>query len=428
MFIAFIYIASRRKRFSGVLTLCLTLAGSAIHAQPILTFDHALRLAQDRSRQLVAQDYAAASAREMAIAAGQLPDPTLTAGINNLPINGPDSFSLTRDFMTMRSIGVMQQFTRGDKREARAARFDREAEAAQAGRTYALANLQRETALAWLDRYYQGRTRDALIAQRDEARLQIEAADAAYRGGRGSQSDVFSARMVVAQLDDRIVQADRLVATAINRLARWVGDAANRPLGAAPNTDVFSVDWAKLEDHVSHHPQLELLLRQEQVARAEVESAQTNKRSDWSAELMYSQRGPAYSNMISINFSIPWQLDRGNRQDRELAAKLAIIDQLQAQRDEATREHVADVRSWLLQWQSTRDRLVRYDSSIVPLSADRTRAALAAYRGGSGSLSAVLDARRMEIDTVLEHIRLEMDIAGVWEQLEYLIPAKGELK
>ena len=123
-----------------------------------------------------------------------------------------------------------------------------------------------ETALAWLDRYYQERIRDALIAQRDEARLQVEVADAAYRGGRGSQADVFSARMVVAQLDDRIVQADRLVATAINRLARWVGDAANRPLGAAPNTDVFSVDWAKFEDHVSLHPQLELLLRQEQVA------------------------------------------------------------------------------------------------------------------------------------------------------------------
>ena len=415
-----------------VVALWLTFATSVVYAQPVLTFDHALRLAQDRSRQLVAQDYAATSAREMAVATAQLPDPALTAGINNLPINGPDRFSLTRDFMTMRSIGVLQQFTRGDKREARAARFDREAEAAQAGRTFALANLQRDTALAWLDRYYQERIRDALTAQRDEARLQVEAADAAYRGGRGSHPDVFSARMVVAQIEDRIVQADRQVATASNRLARWVGDAANRPLGAAPNTDVFSVDWARLEDHISHHPQLELLLRQEQVARAEVEIAQTNKRSDWSAELTYSQRGPAYSNMISVNFSIPWQLDRGNRQDRELAAKLAVIDQLQAQREEATREHVSDVRSWLLQWHGNRDRLLRYDGSIVPLSAERTRAALAAYRGGSGSLSAVLEARRMEIDTVLEHIRLETEIAAVWTQLEYLIPAgsvlKGELK
>ena len=417
---------------ASVVFLCLTFVISAVYAQPALTFDQALRLAQDRSRQLVAQDYAAASAREMAVAAAQLPDPTLTAGINNLPVTGADRFSLTRDFMTMRSIGVMQQLTRSDKREARAARFAREAEATQIGRTFALANLQRDTALAWLDRYYQERIRDALTAQRDEARLQVDAADAAYRGGRGSHPDVFSARMVVAQIEDRIVQADRQVAIANNRLARWVGDAANQPLGAAPNTDVFSVDWAKLEDHVLHHPQLELLLRQEQVARAEVEIAQANKRSDWSAELMYSQRGPAYSNMISVNFSIPWQFDRGNRQDRELAAKLAVIDQLQAQREEATREHVSDVRSWLLQWHSNRDRLLRYDSSIVPLSAERTRAALAAYRGGSGSLSAVLEARRMEIDTVLEHIRLETEIAAVWAQLEYLIPAgsvlKGELK
>ncbi len=73
-----------------VLLLCVTAFGPAVHAQPILTFDQALRLAQDRSRQLVAQDYAAASAREMAVAAAQLPDPMLTAGINNLPINGAD--------------------------------------------------------------------------------------------------------------------------------------------------------------------------------------------------------------------------------------------------------------------------------------------------------------------------------------------------
>ena len=59
---------------------CLVLAWSAvasvnIQAQPVLTLDQALRLAQDRSRQLVAQDAAAAGWREMAVAAGQRPDP-----------------------------------------------------------------------------------------------------------------------------------------------------------------------------------------------------------------------------------------------------------------------------------------------------------------------------------------------------------------
>jgi len=437
MFTALIYAVRGAKRMRCALTLalCSTAIVTGAYAQPVLTFDQALRLAQDRSRQLVAQDYAAASAREMAVAAAQLPDPTLTAGINNLPINGADKFSLTRDFMTMRSVGVMQEFTRDDKRQARAARFEREAEVAQAGRTQMLANLQRDTALAWLDRYYQECIREVLTAQRDEARLQVEAADAAYRGARGSQADVFAARTAVAQIEDRTAQADLQIATAKSRLARWIGDSAGLPLGAAPAMEAATVESTGVEVHVLHHPQIDLLLKQEQVARAEVDVAQANKRADWSAELMYSQRGPAYSNMISINFSIPLQLDRKNRQDRELAAKLALIDQLQAQRDEVTREHVADVRTWLQQWRINRDRLVRYDSSLLPLAAERARAAAAAYRGGSAPLATVLEARRMEIDIRLERVRLEMENAGAWAQLEYLIPqtglgslAKGELR
>ena len=439
MFTALIYAVRGAKRMRYVCALTLALCSIAIvtvaYAQPVLTFDQALRLAQDRSRQLVAQDYAAASAREMAVAAAQLPDPTLTAGINNLPINGADKFSLTRDFMTMRSVGVMQEFTRDDKRQARAARFEREAEVAQAGRTQMLANLQRETALAWLDRYYQERIREVLTAQSDEARLQVEAADAAYRGARGSQADLFAARTAVAQIEDRIAQADLQIATAKSRLARWIGDSAGLPLGTAPAMEAATVESTGVEIHVLHHPQIDLLLKQEQVARAEVDVTQANKRADWSAELMYSQRGPAYSNMISINFSIPLQLDRKNRQDRELAAKLALIDQLQAQRDEVTREHVADVRTWLQQWRSNRDRLARYDSSLLPLAAERALAAAAAYRGGSAPLATVLEARRMEIDIRLERVRLEMENAGAWAQLEYLIPqtglgslAKGELR
>lgn len=422
MWIALVNAAPCAKRAASLVGVCLALAGSIASAQPVLTFDHALRLAQDRSRQIVAQDYAAASAREMAVAAAQLPDPTLRAGINDLPVNGPDRFRLNRDDFTMRMIGISQRFTREDKRKARAARYEREAEAAGAGRTLALADLQRDTAVAWLDRYYQERVREVLAQQHDETRLQIEAADAAYRGARGSQADVFLARSAVALIDDRLAQTERQIEVATTRLARWVGAAANQPLGAAPNIGATFGD-ADIEQHIYHHPQIELLVRQEQVARAEVDLAQANKRSDWTVELRYGRRQPEFSDLVSINFSIPWQIDRANRQDRELAAKLALIDQLQAQREEVTREHLADVRSWLQQWQSNRARLARYDDSLIPLSVERTRAALAAYRGNSTSLSAVLEARRMEIDTRLERIRLEMETAAVWAQLEYLFPA-----
>ena len=395
-------------------------------AQPTLAFDQALRVAQDRSRQLVAQDAAASASRSLAHAAGQLPDPVFKTSLNSLPVSGPDRFSLTRDSFTMLSVGVVQELTRPDKLRARAARFEREAEAVEATRVLALANLRRDTATAWLDRYHQERMLGLLQAQRAEAALQIEAADTAYRSGRGTQAEVFAARSVVALLDDRSRQAERQVTTAKTRLARWVGDGAHQALGAPPALAVIGLDAGNITSRLAHHPEITVMAKQAAMASADVDIAQRNKRADWSVELTYSQRGPAYANMVSVNLAIPLQWDQKKRQDSELAAKLAVVDQLHAQREEVLRERLADVQSWLQEWHGNRERLLHYDSALIPLAAERTRAALAAYRGGtgggSGALAAVLDARRVEIDTRMDRLRLEMETAGRWAQIEYGIP------
>ena len=411
------------RRWAPALAVCAVFLAANSRADESLTLEQALRLAQQRSAQLVAQDAGAAASREMAAAASQLPDPVLKTGLYSVPISGPDRFSFTRDSFTMLSVGVSQEFTRADKRKARAGRFDREAAVAQAARAVALANLRRDTATAWLDRLYQERMREVLQAQRAEAGLQIEAADATYRGGRGTQADVFAARSAVAQIDDRIRQTDKQIVVSKTRLARWVGDGASLALGAAPNLAAVPFDASTLETELAHHPQIALMVQQEALAQAEVDIALSNKRPDWSAELTYSQRGRDYSNMVSFNVSIPLQWDQANRQDREVAAKLALVQQMRAQREDATRDHVAQTRGWLQEWQGNRDRLTHFDDALIPLAGERTRAALAAYRGGAGTLSAVLEARRMEIDTRTERLRLEMETAGLWAQLEYLIPA-----
>lgn len=403
---------------AGMLAALTLSAGPALAA---LDFAQALDIAQQRSRQIAAQDAAITSAREMAVAAGQRPDPVLKAGISNLPVNGPDRFSLTNDFMTMRSVGVMQEFTRSGKLQARSARYEHEALAARAGRDLALANLQRDTAIAWLEASYQERMRSQLAQQRQEAAFQVQAAELAYRGNRGPQSDVFAARTALAQLDDRIATADRDVAAARAMLARWVGSAGGEPLGAPPAMQNVRLRDEELDTTLAHHPDIAQMAEQEAAAQADADLARANKQVDPSVELMYSQRGPSYSNMISVNVSIPLQWNEGKRQDRELAAKLATVEQLRAQREEQTRMHIAEIRSMLVQWRANRDRLRRYDETLLPLAADRTRAATASYRGG-GRLSDVLDARRAEIDLRLDQLRLELETARLWAQLEYLIP------
>jgi outer membrane protein TolC len=321
----------------------------------------------------------------------------------------------------------MQELTRSDKLQARAVRFEREAEAAEAARAVALANLRRDAASAWLECHFRERIVEGLHSQRAEASLQIDAADAAYRGGRGAQADVFAARLAVAQIDDRIREAELELATSRTRLSRWVGAEADQPLGPLPSLNRVDIVPEQLDSQLAHHPEIALMAKQEAMARADADIAQSNQHADATVELMYSQRGPAYANMVSVTLSIPLQIDAPRRQDRELSAKLAVLEQLRAEREEATRQHLAETRTWLQEWQSGRERLEHFDSALIPLAAERTRASLAAYRGGSGPLGAVLEARRMEIDIRIERLRLEMNTASRWAQLEYLMPPANGL-
>ncbi len=405
----------------AALAMTVVSTASAL-AQSPLTLAAAQRQAIERSRMLVAQDSAITASREMAVAAAQLPDPIAKLGINNLPVNGEDRFSLTRDFMTMRSVGVMQEFTRTEKREARAERFEREAEKSVAEKSVTIAAIRRDTAIAWLDRYYAEAMTTVISEQSREAAAEIEAAEGAYRAGRGSLADLLSARAASVALADRASELSRKVRAAKIALARWLGDGAEAPLAGHPLIDAIRLDPTTLDADVHHHPDLAVLARKEDVAAAEVRVAQANKKADWSVELMYSQRGPAYSNMISVNVSVPLQWDPKNRQDREVASKLAMLDQARAEREDMLRAHVAEIRAMIAEWENDRERSARYQHELLPLASERTQATVGAYRGAKASITDVLLARRNEIDVRIQALQLEMDTARLWAQLNFLSP------
>jgi outer membrane protein TolC len=394
----------------------------AAAADASLTLPEAQRLAVARSRQLVARDAATTAAREMAVAAAQLPDPVASLGINNLPVNGEDAWSLTRDFMTMRSVGVMQEFTRTEKLQARAERFEREAEKSLAEKAAGVAAIQRDAALAWLDRYYAEAMATVVTEQSRQARVEVEAAEGAYRAGRGSLADILAARSALLGLDDRASEVGLKVRSARIALARWIGDAADVPLAGKPPTDAIRLDPRTLDEDLDQHPQIAVLTRQEELAAADVRVAQANKKSDWSVQLMYSVRGPAYSNMISVGVSVPLQWDQRNRQDRELASKLAMLDQARAEREDMLRARAAELRALIAERESDRERIVRYEQELLPLASERTQATLAAYRGAKAAIGDVLLARRNEIDVRVQALQLEMDAARLWAQLNFVIP------
>lgn len=414
---------SNRLRIVSKITLVLSLLGiGAATAAAPLTLGQAQEQAVARSRQLTAEDHAIAAARDMAIAAGQLPDPVLKAGIDNLPVSTSDRFSLNNDFMTMRRIGISQELTRTDKRRSRSARYEHEARKSAAQKDVVLATIQSETAIAWLERYYTEEMAALISAQADQGRQEVEAAEAAYRGGRGTRADILAARSGLLLLEDRAGDIDRRLHVSQTMLARWTGVDADLPLAAPPDIDKIRLDTATLDKALAHHPKITVLNRQEEVARAEANVARTNQRADWSVEIAFQQRGSAYSNMVSVGLSVPLQWDRKRRQNRELGAKLAMVEQKTAERDEVLREHVAETRALVVQWRSGRERISRYASQLLPISGERTRAVLAAYRGGKATLSEVLAARRNETELRMQAIELQLDTSRLWAQLNFLFP------
>lgn len=381
-----------------------------------------MEAAQERSAMLQAQDAATRAARDMAISAGRLPDPELRLSVNNLPIEGPTRYSLTDDFMTMRSVEIMQTFSSSSKRKARAARYEREAEAAVSTRSMQKARLLTQTAGAWFDRYYLEQMEILLQRQREQASGVIGAVESAYRGGRGSQAEVLAAHAAVARIDDRLLEVGAEVAAAREQLRRWTGIATDQPLGAPPKIDRTYLATHQVDHAIDRHPDIAVMDARERVALAEAEIARREKSADWSLSLMYSDRDSRFGDMVSLGVSIPLQWDQANKQSRELAASWERVEQVRLEREEMRRDHLFETQRVLANWRSSLQRLKDYDRTLIPLTTEGARATLAAFSGGKASLSEVLDAQRMVTDTRLERLRIEKRSAAWWAELEYLIP------
>jgi outer membrane protein TolC len=399
------------------LTFCVH---EAVLSQPAqtLSIDMALNAATERSLHLGAHDATASSSREMAIVASQLPDPVLRMSLDNVPVEGGAQWSLQQDFMTMQTVGLMQTFVPKKKRNALADRYEQEARLADTEKVVELAALQRAAVLAWLDRYYRERTLELLSEQRAEASLLVDTTEAVYRSGQVSQMDIFSAQSEAAALEDRIKEAEIELSNAVARLERWIGESAQLPL--APLPALMDIELQTYDG--TAQAELAWLAQQEELALAETRVARMSRRPDWNVELMYGKRGPAFEDMLSLGVSVPLQLGRKDKQDRELAASLSRLENVQRLRAEQSRDYRLQIQTWLSSWRGTQDRLNRYDTALLPLAQERTEAALSAYRGNRLALSEVLDARQSEIELRLQRANLEWETAGLWAQLRFLMP------
>ncbi|MFP3552568.1 TolC family protein [Paraburkholderia sp. SIMBA_049] len=402
----------------------LILTSVAAYAQETpVTLDAALQAATDHSAAMGAAQASVRAGSEAAVRAGQLPDPTLKAGVDNLPVTGPQKYTIGQDFMTMRRIGIEQEWVSGDKRRLRSELANDLVDRERAGYLGQLANTRQQTAIAWLSAVF---AKKGVSLQRqlvDHMTHELDATKASYRGAKATAADVTQAQAMLAQTQDQFLKAQQTLQTALIGLSRWtatpVSDVTGEP--PAPQSYVSSLPPEELREV---QPVLVAASRDIAVADADTAVANSNRSPNWTWEVAYQQRGGAYSNMVSVGVSIPLPINRKNRQDRDASEKAELATRARLMYEDAQRQVEADIRAQSATLASGRERITSLSSSLLPAAGQRVQLAAAAYRAGTGSLADTFAARRAQLEAELQVLDLQREVSQTWAQLEYqVVPA-----
>ena len=130
--------------------------------------------------------------------------------------------------------------------------------------------------------------------------------------------------------------------------------------------------------------------------------------------------------MLSVEVRVDLPIFQSRRQDPAIASKVALVEQVRAQAEDARRAHVAEIETMLADWNAAKARLQRYAAELLPLARERTEMALASYRGGKGDLAPVLEARKGEIETRMNYLIAQSELARAWAQLSNVLPDKKD--
>lgn len=401
--------------------LGIVCAGYALVAGPAqaLEFGEALQIAEQHSPRTAAQRLQIEAADTARKAAGTLPDPKLSVGIENLPVSGMDRWSLTRESMTMQRLALMQEVPNQAKRDAQAATARARVERERAALVLQRLQIRQEVSLAWIAAQAIEQ-RERLLAEllQENQRLQ-DSLPARVAAGTASAGDLLAARQEALALSDRRDDLQRDRAKARAALRRWVGPRADEGLQSGPGPLARPIEQMRAD--LPRHAELAQYPALRNMAQAESHEAQADSRGDWSWEVAYSRRGRQWGDMVSfqVTFDLPWQ--RGRRQTPLAQAKQLEAQRIEMEQEDAVRRHLQELDDGAAELQALERQIERLQSTGLRLAQGRADLALAGYQAAKGDLGAVLGARAQVLEARLRLIDLQAQRDSLVARLNNLI-------
>lgn len=399
----------------ALVLLAATAAGAAQPETPALdrlTVQDALRLFEQRNREVLIARRAVEGAEADILSAAAPPNPVLSGSTQGSRSSGIGGGPL-RDKRLDTVVGLTQVFERGNKRELRteAARYNARAAAQD------LADVQRQQRVAMLGTYYELlQAQERLRVSTETADLfdrTVDAANKRQKAGDIAPADVARIRVdaLRARNDARAAIADRERAQQVLGYMLGIEHEAARIQAADAWPDTLQVDFTPpLQQYVDTRPDVQAAQARIGVAQKNRDLALSLRTRDITAGAIYEHYpGDTSDRSIGLNFSVPlftryYYDGEIRRAETEL---LAAEENLARVRAQAVSE-LAGYRSSL---QSALDRVRRFREVLLASAQKAADAAEFAYTRGAIGVMDLLDARRQLYAARLEAAAVSADYA-----------------
>lgn len=359
--------------------------------------------------------------QERAIAAGSLPDPVLRVGLANYPISGG---SFSTEGMTQAQLGVRQSFPRARAQGTEQLRA--QAEVFSQGADARSRDVLAAVRIAWLEAYYSEQAWALVSESRPFFADLVTITRSMYAVGRKTQHDVLRAELELSRLDDRLIETGRAKAGAQAALSRWLGEDAYRPVAMKLPSWGGPPPLADLRAGLTSHPSIAAAEAGVSAQHAAVQIAEEKKKPGWALDVGYAYRdgflpnGSPRSDFVSLSVSVDLPFFSKNRQDRKLAAALRNRSAARQSQAELTARLRSELDAEHALWTDLTRRLALYESRILEQSKGQAQAALRAYQSDTGDFSDVMRGYIDDLNTRLEHIRLQVQRAQSYATLTSL--------
>ncbi len=438
-------IALRLKHLGKALLILFIPLSNALSAAE-LTLDEAVKQAVERDYWLSGSVSAEQGLRDRGEAAYQLPDPTLSLKLANLPTNTLD---FNQEAMTQLVAGVSQKFPRGESRDLMRRLYNQQGDQQPLQRMEREARIRLQVTQLWL-RLQLARNSEALIHRNISLFDQLEDISlASYASALGStrQQDLVQAQLERTRIDDRLKRIQLQRDDVEQQLQGWLvsfeeAQASGHSFSFnTAETDLPFLGESLFGDELpmqsdllaflNRHPMIRDTEQQVRNAETRTELARQQYKPEWGLNASYGYRGDDLNNndradLFSIGVTVNMPLWSTARQDHQVLATQAEAEKIRTDKALKLKEMLAAVNAAYAQLNRLDEQVRLYQGRLLPQFREQAQATLQAYEADNGLFSEVVRSRIENLNARLDLLKIQTERQMRIAQLNYYFTAAGE--